>query len=154
VSGIVVRPIEDGDRRAWQDLWRGYLDFYRAAIGEDVTELTWRRFLDPDEPMFAAVALRAGEARPIGLVHWLTHRSTWAKTSYAYLEDLFVAPGARGGGIGRALIEHVYAEARNLGCEQVYWLTHETNAAARRLYDKIAERTGMLHYARSDLGGA
>ena len=84
--------------------------------------------------------------RAIGLVNWLTHRATWARNNYCYLEDLFVVPEIRGSGAGRALIEAVYAEARKLGCPHVYWLTHETNTEARKLYDRIAERSGHIHY--------
>ena len=149
MSGVVVaiRPLAAGDHDAWLELWRGYLTFYKADIADDVTALTWSRLLDPAEPMHAAVATdEAG--RLVGFVHWLTHRSSWARTAYAYLEDLFVAPGARAGGAGRALIEHVYTEAKAAGCPQVYWLTHETNTTARALYDRIAQRTGFLHYAK------
>ena len=144
---ILIRPLEPADHAAWLKLWDGYLTFYRADIPDEVTALTWSRLLDPAEPMHAAVAVGLDGA-PAGLVHWTTHRSTWARTSYAYLEDLFVSPDLRGGGAGRALIEHVYAWAAEAGCAQVYWLTHETNTTARQLYDRIAERTGFLHYAK------
>jgi len=145
---IIVRPLEPADHPAWLELWRGYLTFYQADIPHEVTALTWARFLDPAEPIHAAVAIPSESAPPIGLVHWLTHRSTWARTSYAYLEDLFVAPGVRGGGVGRALIEHVYAEAKAQDCTQVYWLTHQTNTTAQALYDRIATRTGFIHFAK------
>lgn len=82
----------------------------------------------------------------IGLVHWLTHPATWSTASSCYLEDLFVAPGVRGGGVGRALIEHVRAWAERDGAVKVYWLTAESNATARALYDRVATRSGMIHY--------
>ena len=145
---VQIRPLVPEDREAWLALWRGYLTFYEADIPDDITALTWSRLLDPAEPMHAAVAAATPEAPPIGFVHWLTHRSTWARTSYAYLEDLFVDPALRGTGAGRALIEHVYAAAQAAGCPQVYWLTHETNRTAMALYDKVAVKTGFRHYAK------
>ncbi len=145
---VAIRPLRPDDHAAWLDLWRGYLTFYTADVPDAVTALTWSRLLDPAEPVHGAVAASAKGGAPIGFVHWLTHRSTWARTSYAYLEDLFVTPTVRGGGAGRALIEHVYAAAEAAGCAQVYWLTHETNTSARALYDRIATRTGFLHYAK------
>jgi GNAT superfamily N-acetyltransferase len=81
-------------------------------------------------------------------VHWIIHRSCWTIADYCYLQDLFVAPGRRGGGIGRKLIETVYDKARGLACSRVYWLTHETNADAMRLYDGIADRSGFVQYRK------
>jgi GNAT superfamily N-acetyltransferase len=52
--------------------------------------------------------------------------------------------------VGRQLIEHVYAEARQAGCPMVYWLTHEKNCTARLLYDRIAIHQGFIKY-RKDL---
>ncbi len=145
---IQIRPLSADDHAAWRRLWQGYLTFYEADIPDDITTLTWSRLLDPAEPMHAAVAV-ASDDGPVGLVHWITHRSTWSRSAYAYLEDLFVDPALRGGGVGRALIEHVYAAAKAEDCSQVYWLTHETNRAAMALYDRVAIRTGFGQYAKT-----
>lgn len=96
--------------------------------------------------MHAALAWRDGEA--VGLVHWIFHRSCWTTGDYCYLQDLFVAQSIRGGGIGRALIEHVYAEAEAAGAARVHWLTQETNYPGRMLYDRIAERSGFIQYRK------
>src|SRR5262249_750106 len=96
------------------------------------------------EPMFGLVAELDG--RMIGITHCVVHRATWARESYVYLEDLFVAPDARNTGAGRALIEAVYARAEQIGAEKVYWLTAEANETARALYDRVAERSGFIHY--------
>jgi len=145
-SRIVVRPIERDDRRPWERLWRGYNDFYERTIPTAVTDATWSRFSDAYEPMHALVAERDGQL--IGLVHYIFHRSTSLDGPTCYLQDLFTAPKARGGGVGRALIEAVYDRAREGGAARVYWHTHETNAAAMRLYDKVAEKTGFVVYAK------
>ncbi len=63
-----------------------------------------------------------------------------------YLQDLFVDPAMRGQGLGRALIEHVYAEAAARGCSRVWWLTHETNTDAMVLYDRVADKSGFVQY--------
>jgi GNAT superfamily N-acetyltransferase len=93
-------------------------------------------------------ALAVADGRAVGLAHWLTHRSTWSIADVCYLNDLFVVPDRRGQGIGRALIEHVAAAAAAAGCSQLYWLTHQTNTTAQRLYDGVAERTGFIHFGR------
>ena len=104
-----IRPITAADHAAWLPLWQGYQRFYNATIADETSALTWQRFLDPAEPMHAALTWRDGAA--VGLVHYIFHRSCWTSGDYCYLQDLFVAENIRGGGIGRALIEHVYAQA-------------------------------------------
>lgn len=141
---VQIRPITAADHAAWLPLWQGYQRFYQSEIAAEVSAVTWQRFLDPAQPMHAALAWRDGEA--IGLVHWIFHRSCWTVGDYCYLQDLFVAEGLRGGGLGRALIEHVYAAARAAGASRVHWLTQEHNAQARQLYERIASRSGFIQY--------
>ena len=142
----VVRPVRPGDRETWEPLWQGYLTFYQATLGPDVTDATWRRFVDPLEGLGALVAARDG--RLIGLAHYLLHRSTWAPVCYCYLEDLFVEPSVRGSGAGRALIAAVEAAARDAGASRLYWMTHETNQTAQKLYNQVAERPGFVQYRK------
>ncbi|WP_194410912.1 GNAT family N-acetyltransferase [Microbacterium cremeum] len=139
-----IRALTAADHATWLPLWRGYLEFYEATLSDEQTDLTWSRLMDPQFPVWGAIATSEGKA--IGLVHWLTHPATWSAEPYCYLEDLFVAPETRGAGAGRALIEHVADWARAHGSGKVYWLTHETNATARALYDRVATRTGFVHY--------
>jgi GNAT superfamily N-acetyltransferase len=143
---LVVRPLIQQDREAWLTLWRAYLDFYGASVPDDVTALTWDRLNDPIESMFGLVAEHDGAV--IGFAICVLHRSTWARQHYCYLEDLYVGEDVRGLGAGRALIEAVYARADELGAERVYWVTQETNATARVLYDAVAKRTGFVQYRR------
>jgi GNAT superfamily N-acetyltransferase len=141
---VQIRPVGAADQAAWLPLWQAYQRFYQAEIPAATSAVTWQRFLDPAEPMHAALAWRDGEA--IGLVHWIFHRSCWTVDDYCYLQDLFVAESVRGGGLGRALIEHVYAQARQAGASRVHWLTQEHNAQARLLYERIASRSGFIQY--------
>ena len=143
---IEIRPIGAGDRAAWLPLWRGYQAFYKVDLAEAVTESTWGRLNDLAEPVDGALAWRDGAA--VGLVHHIRHRSAWTIGDYCYLQDLFVADVARGAGIGRRLITHVYDVAQAAGCSRVHWLTHETNTDAMLLYDRIAERSGFVQYRK------
>jgi ribosomal protein S18 acetylase RimI-like enzyme len=54
----------------------------------------------------------------------------------------------RGTGIGRGLIEHVYSQAAEAGASRVWWLTHESNAQAMLLYDRIADKSGFVQYRK------
>ncbi len=140
-----IRALTADDLDAWLPLWDAYLEFYESDLPDEVIATTFARFLDPAVPMHGAIA-RDDAGRAVGLVHWLEHHATWSTNGYTYLEDLFVDPSVRGGGVGRALIAHVTDAARASGSDKVYWLTAETNATARVLYDRVAERTGFIHY--------
>lgn len=143
----MIRPIEPGDRAEWTQLWKAYLAFYETVLSDEVYASTWSRLLDPNEPTWGALALQDGV--PVGLVHWIYHRHNWTIADTCYLQDLFVAPEGRGRGIGSALIDHVAADATAMGSSRVYWLTHESNATARALYDRVAQRSGFIQYRRN-----
>lgn len=146
MSGITVRPLRPDERAAWEPLWQGYLAFYKTSVKPEVTERTWVRLHDPAEPMHVLGAFLGD--RLVGIVHYIFHRSTWSTGDYCYLQDLFTAEEARGKGAGRALIDAVYARAKEAGASRVYWLTHETNETARALYDKLADRPGFIQYRK------
>jgi len=88
------------------------------------------------------------DGRLLGLAHYLFHRSTISIEPNCYLNDLFTSEDARGKGVGRALLLEFYDRARKAGNARVYWLTHETNATARLLYDKVADNTGFIVYRK------
>ena len=143
---VTIRPLAPSDRADWEPLWQGYQAFYQVTIPPETTALTWSRFFDGIEPVNALVAEEAG--RLVGLVHYIFHRNTWMAGPVCYLQDLFTSEAARGKGVGRALIEAVYGKAREAGSPRVYWLTHETNAQAMALYDKVAEQSGFVQYRK------
>jgi GNAT superfamily N-acetyltransferase len=152
LSGPVqVRPVDRADFPEWKQLWDGYNAFYGrvgdTALAPEITLMTWSRFFDAYEPMHALVAAASG--RIVGLTHFLYHRSTIQISPTCYLADLFTADAARGQGVGRALIEAVYAHAKRAGSPRVYWQTHETNTVAMRLYGQVAERSGFVVYRRA-----
>lgn len=141
-----VRPLVREDEASWRALWEGYLTFYETHLAEDITAETFRRLIE-DSRFFARVA-QAPEGL-VGFAHCVFHPATWTKADYCYLEDLYVNQTARGVGVGRALIEAVYAEADRRGAARVYWMTHQNNATARRLYDKLATKTDFVQYRRT-----
>jgi len=147
---VVVRPVRSEDHAAWLPLWDGYNAFYGrsgpTALPQEITRTTWARFFDAGEPVHALVAESGGEL--LGLAHYLFHRSTTAIGLNCYLQDVFTVEAARGRGVGRALIEAVYEQAREAGSPRVYWQTHHTNATAMRLYDQVAEHSGFVVYRK------
>lgn len=148
---LTIRAIDRADHERWLPLWDGYNAFYGrsgpTALPRDVTAVTWSRFFDANEPVYALVAESGGEL--LGLAHYLLHRTTTAIAPLCYLNDLFTSEAARGKGVGRALIQAVYDDAKRLGAARVYWQTHETNATAQALYDKVAEKSGFIVYRKA-----
>ena len=144
---VTVRTLQQGDRDGWQSLWEAYNSFYRHVPADEVTEATFARLCAQSHGFFALVAIDSAQ-QPTGLAHSVLHPSTWTTASYCYLEDLYVDRRARGTSVGRALIESTYAEADARGAVRVYWHTQEYNAAARSLYDQVAQRTSFVVYRR------
>jgi GNAT superfamily N-acetyltransferase len=143
---VPVRPLSESDRAAWGVLWDGYLTFYGEDLDPEVTAVSFAR-LCAGESVFAFVACDADD-RPVGLVHAMIHPSTWSPGGYCYLEDLFVGPDARTGGVGRALIEATATEARRRGATKLYWQTDHDNDRARALYDQVATLEKVVLYGR------
>jgi ribosomal protein S18 acetylase RimI-like enzyme len=149
---VHIRAVQAADWPQWQTLWHGYCTFYEAHVPATQTERTWARFSDAGHPLQALVAVDDCSAQLVGLAHWFVHPSTWSRHGYAYLEDLFTAPAARGQGVARALIEAVAHAARAAQADKLYWLTRHDNTTARALYNRVAQHTGFVHYAIA-LGG-
>ena len=151
MSDIEIRSIQPRDQAQWQPLWADYNAFYGrsgpTALAPAITEATWQRFFDPAEPVHALVAVR--ERRLVGLAHYLFHRSTIQIQPTCYLQDLFTSEHARGAGVGRHLIQGVYAQAQAAGSPRVYWQTHETNSTAIQLYARLAERSGFIVFRKT-----
>ena len=149
-DSVEIRAVQPDDYGRWLPLWDGYNAFYErvgpTALDPAITAMTWARFFDTYEPVHALVAERDGEL--LGLVHYLLHRSTTAIEPTIYLQDLFTKAAARVKGVGRALINGVYEQAKHAGCSRVYWQTHETNHTAMQLYDKVADKTGIVVYRK------
>jgi GNAT superfamily N-acetyltransferase len=150
-ASLTVRPVAHADFAQWLPLWQGYNAFYgragATALPGEITRVTWARFFDAAEPVHALVA--ESEGRLVGLAHYLFHRSTIMIEPTCYLQDLFTEARTRGQGVGRALIEAVAAAAKRAGAGRLYWHTHETNVAAMRLYDQVAERSGFIVYRKA-----
>ncbi|MGJ0638523.1 GNAT family N-acetyltransferase [Xenorhabdus bovienii] len=141
---VTVKFISPEHYPQWLVYWRAYQEFYEVDLTKDITAKTWACFFDAEEPMYCAVALEGDKI--LGFVHYLYHRSTWAETDFCYLEDLFVSPEVRGRHVGRNLIEFVQREAQKQNCGRLYWHTQETNLRGQRLYNWVAEKSGVIEY--------
>lgn len=139
---ISIGRLEPEDRAAWEVLFRAYIRFYERELTQALYDRAWVEFM-ADRRMHALGARLEG--RLVGITHFLIHANTSAP-DVCYLQDLFTEPALRGQGVAGALIAAVADWARARGCGRVYWQTHESNATARRLYDKVAVNRGFIRY--------
>jgi len=141
----IRRPLIS-DHEQWHALWQGYLTFYESSLATEVTDLLWQRIHDSAHEIQCRVAV-ASDKNLVGLVHFFPHAHTWFANPVCYLNDLFVDPQIRGGGIGAALIDAVVTEARQQHWSEVYWHTQQNNSVARGLYDKVTGGSdGFINY--------
>ena len=146
-TDLTIRPIAATDETAWRRLWTGYLDYYQTRVPEGVYRTTFDRLTSGDPQEFRGLLALLGD-RPVGLAHFLFHRTCWKVENVCYLQDLFCDPECRGQGVGRALIEAVYGAADAAGAPSVYWLTQEFNYRGRMLYDQVGAKSPFIKYNR------
>lgn len=147
MTELIIRPLGPTDEADWRRLWTAYLEFYKTTVPEQVYATSFARLLGDDPRDFNGL-LAELDGHPVGLAHYLFHRHGWKIDDVCYLQDLYAEPEVRGKGIGRALIEGVYAAADKAGAPSVYWLTQEFNTTARRLYDRVGQLTPFTKYQR------
>ncbi|OZI60492.1 GNAT family N-acetyltransferase [Bordetella genomosp. 11] len=140
-----ILPAAPRHHGEWLALWRAYLDFYGVQLRDEVTRATWARVSGSGGDHCCLVHEDAA-GRATGFVIYLFHRASWTDGWNCCIEDLYVAPAARGSGTGRALMEAAIAAARDRDAYRVYWQTDRDNAAARRLYDRLAEAADVVQY--------
>ena len=144
----IIRPLGPQDEADWRRLWTAYLEFYKTSVPEAVHASTFARLLGSDPQDFNGL-IATIDGKPMGITHYLFHRHAWKIENVCYLQDLYVDPAARGTGLGRALIEAVYAAADAAGAPAVYWLTQDFNHDARQLYDRVAKVSPFIRYNRA-----
>jgi GNAT superfamily N-acetyltransferase len=141
----VVRKIEARDEARWRTLWDGYTRFYEREPNEALTRSTWSRLMDPASPVHGIVAEHR-DGGVVGMANYVMHESTSTLTPVCYLQDLFVAPELRAGGVGQQLIDWLVAQMSAQNWARLYWSTRETNYRARGLYDKYTAHSGFIRY--------
>lgn len=141
---LTIHDATPRDAAAFRRLWAGFQAHYQLTLPPEVTDATWARILSPDSPMALRLAWMQGAV--VGFALYQHHPSSWVLGEDCYLEDLYVMPEVRGQGVGRALIEDLKALARARGWHRIYWLTDQTNTAARRLYDTLAPSDNHIRY--------
>jgi GNAT superfamily N-acetyltransferase len=151
-DAVKLRAVEPRDEARWRPLWDAYSRFWGRAPDEAITRRTWANLHDPAAPVHGLVADHA-EAGVVAIAHYLIHESTSTLHPVCYLQDLFVDEAARGGGLGKRMIDWLIAEMAAQGWSRLYWHTRETNYRARSLYDKYGPHSGRVRYVVDNPAG-
>ena len=138
----IVRDLAPGDRDAWRALFHAYGVFYETDLADEVLDHVWSALLGGALRGFVAEQ----DGAVVGFAHVRSHVATFSVGEDWYLEDLFVDPSARSGGVGTAILEHLVKVATWEGGGTLRWVTAESNATAQRVYDKLATRTTWVTY--------
>ena len=144
---LKIRPLMAEDRTYWGQMWGDYLSFYETDVAPEIYETTFARLIDSTNPVQNALFAEL-DGVAVGIVHYIYHAHNWRAENVCYLQDLYSKEAVRGQGIGRALIEAVYAAADANGTPSVYWMTQDFNENARLLYDRIGTLTPFIKYSR------
>ncbi len=145
MTNLSIRSLEATDREKWWELWLGYITFYKASVADEVSEVTWQRLLDDNEPAFCRVAEHP-DFGVVAIMNYILHLNLWTPKPVCYLEDLFTDPKIRGQGAGRALIESLKETGKQEDWHRIYWMTAKDNETARALYDQVASETQWVRY--------
>lgn len=143
-----IRAARDEDFFPWLTLYERYAAFYETSLTDEGAVRTWQWITRGDHGLRAFVAEDADGAL-VGLAHVRTIAQPLEGTTALFLDDLFVAEEARGGGLATALLEHLRALAQAEGRSHVSWITAADNESAQRVYDRVAARTTWVTYEMS-----
>ncbi|HVS99208.1 MAG TPA: GNAT family N-acetyltransferase [Solirubrobacterales bacterium] len=144
---VEVGAVREEELEALLPLIAAYQRFYEVEdVDTDRNRAFFRRFVAPsDDGRLIAARDESGAILGYACLYW--HFSSLQATETVLMNDLFVAPEARGGGIGRALIEASAAVARERGAAWLEWATAPDNHTAQRLYDSLTgEKSTWLEY--------
>ena len=146
----VVSDLSVQDKQQWQALYRGYAQFYKVPMNQEVLDTVWSWIFDENNAFYALVAKdTAGQC--VGLMHYRAMPSPLRGQIVGFLDDLFIKPECRGQGIVEALYESLNESAVQKGWPFVRWITAENNYRGRGVYDKLSDKTHWVTYQKATL---
>lgn len=142
---VQVRPLGDKDFFSWLGLFEGYSEFYKSELTDEKALQVWSWIIDKNHDLEGAVAVD-DDGNFVGFAHFRKVPDTLSATTGLFLDDLFVAPSARGTGVGRSLIDFVRGYAAEHNFSGIQLITAADNTTAQRLYDDMGTRTEWVTY--------
>ena len=140
----MIRELKSSDKQEWEKLFKGYGDFYKAPINDEILTTVWNWLFDKNHVVNGLCYEIEGKI--VGIAHYRTMPRPLKGKYIGFLDDLFVDPDFRGQKIGQKLIEALKNMAKSNNWQVIRWITHSNNKTAKKLYDKIANNTGFDLY--------
>lgn len=141
----MIRPLNAGDRAAWEPLFLAYGVFYETEFTPEIIDKVWSLLMESGSGIDGLVADIEGTV--VGFAHYRSHPDTFTGGSDWFLDDLYVDPDARGAGTATDLIQHLTTLARESSpAGSLRWITAADNSRAQRVYDRLAKRTTWVTY--------
>ena len=148
---ITMREPRESDRPQWEVLYHGYAEFYKVPMNDGILDTVWGWIFDADEKFFCMVAENE-KGELIGLMHFREMPSPLRGARVGFLDDLFIAPHARGAGAVEVMFDALAAASSERAWPFVRWITAEDNYRGRAVYDRLASPTHWRTY-QLNVGG-
>ena len=134
-----VREIQLKDKEQWQELYKGYANFYKVEMNNQILETVWSWLHDKNHELNGIVY--EIDENIVALAHYRRMPRPLKGKDVGFLDDLFVEPIHRGKKIGEQLLNELKKISKSKGWDLIRWITHNDNLRAKNLYDRIADKT-------------
>jgi GNAT superfamily N-acetyltransferase len=136
MTSFVIRPVTTHDIPIVLAMVAELAECERAADEAVATDADFELALFGEHPaVFAVIAEIDGQAA--GFALFFKNFSTWLGKHGIYLEDLYVRPEFRGGGVGQGLLSHLAQICVDNGYPRFEWWVLDWNESARKVYDHL-----------------
>tara|TARA_B110000438_G_C15521072_1_gene524202 strand:- start:52 stop:483 length:432 start_codon:yes stop_codon:yes gene_type:complete len=140
----MIREIKLRDKEEWKDLYRGYADFYKVEMNEQILKIVWGWLHDKNHDVKGIVYEH--ENKIVGFAHYRRMPRPLRGKYIGFLDDIYVEPKQRGKKIGEKLIYELNEISKKNNWDLIRWITQDNNRRAKSLYDRVAKKTTWSLY--------
>ena len=142
---MIVEKLKSSDRIEWSMLYKGYAEFYKMPMNDDILDKVWSWIFDK-EIKFYAIGIKSSEGELIGFMHFREMPSPLRGSLVGFLDDLYIHPDFRGSGAVQLLFKELKSIANENNWPYVRWITGSDNYRARKVYDKLSGVIDFVTY--------
>ena len=142
---MIVEKLKLSDRTEWSMLYKGYAEFYKMPMNDDILDKVWSWIFDK-EIKFYAIGIKSSEGELIGFMHFREMPSPLRGSLVGFLDDLYIHPDFRGSGAVQLLFKELKSIAKENNWPYVRWITASDNHRARKVYDKLSGVIDFVTY--------
>ena len=140
----MIREIQLKDKERWENLYRGYANFYKVEMNEKILQTVWNWLHDKSHELSGLVY--EVDSNIVGFAHYRRMPRPLRGKDIGFLDDLFVEPKYRGQKIGEKILNELKKISNLKGWHLIRWITRDDNFRAKNLYDRVAQKTSWDLY--------